>query len=151
MSKTNNWESDLLNLLFCNLAATGIGDAGGLLPSSVAGSLYISLHTADPGEAPATGQSTSEATFTGYARQGVVRSAGTWTVSGTAPSQAQNTAAITWSVCTAGSSLVSHFGIGTDVSGAGKLLYSGTLTPNITIASGITAQIPALGLSAQED
>lgn len=149
MSKTNSWESDLLTLLFTNVAATGIGNAGGLLPSSVAGNLYISLHTADPGEAPATQQTTSEATFTGYSRQAVARSGAAWTVSGT--TQVQNAAAITYTVCSGGSSLVTHFGIGTDASGTGKLLYSGTLTPNITITSGIIAQIAVNGLTVTEE
>ncbi len=77
MSKSDQWESDLLKLVFQNIAATKIGDAAGLLPSAGAGSLYVSLHTANPGE---TGlQTTSEAAYGGYARQAVVRSSGGWT------------------------------------------------------------------------
>ena len=59
MSATNAFETDLLKLIFQNVALANVGDASGLQPSSTAGSLYISLHTGDPGE---TGdQTTSEA------------------------------------------------------------------------------------------
>ena len=58
MSKTNTWENDLLKLVFQNTSASLIGDATGLVGSGVAGSLYVSLHTADPGEAG--DQTTSE-------------------------------------------------------------------------------------------
>jgi len=146
MSKTNSWETDLLALLFNNTAASLIGNAGGLQPSSVAGSLYVSLHTADPGEAGT--QTTSESAYTSYARIAVARTSGGWTVSG---NQVQNTAAITFPACTAGSSTVTHFGVGTDLSGAGKLLYKGALTPSISVSSGITPQIPLNGLTVTED
>jgi len=39
-----------LTLFFNNTAWANIGNAGGLLPSSVAGSLYLSLHVGSPGE-----------------------------------------------------------------------------------------------------
>lgn len=146
MSKTNSWETDVLSLLFTNTAASLIGNAGGLQPSSVAGSLFISLHTADPGEAGS--QTTSESAYTSYARVGVVRSGSGWTVSG---NQVQNAAAITFPACTGGTSTVTHFGVGTDSTGAGKLLYKGALTPSISVSSGITPQIPLNGLTVTED
>ena len=151
MSKTNSWESDVLSLLFNNTDATLIGDAAGLQNSAAAGSLYVSLHTADPGEAGT--QLTSEAAYTSYARVAVARSGAGWTVSGSAPTQVVNAAAITFPACTGSSSLVTHFGIGcVDLAtGAGKLLYKGALTPNITITTGITPQIPLGGLVVTED
>lgn len=146
MSKSNTWENDLLLLLFNNTNAGLIGDATGLRGSTTAGSLYVSLHTADPGEGGS--QNTSEATYTSYARIAVARTAGGWTVSGNA---VENTAAITFPACTGGSSTVTHFGVGTDLSGAGKLLYKGALTPTIAVTSGITPQIPAGGLDITEE
>lgn len=72
------WVADILNLLFVNSNAANIGDATGLRGSSTAGSLYVSLHTADPG---ATGdQTTNEASYTSYARVAVARTSGGWTV-----------------------------------------------------------------------
>lgn len=133
MSKANTWETGLLNLLFNNTAFTLVGDASGLPATGAAGSLYVSLHTADPGEAG--DQTTSETTYTSYARVAVARSAGGWTISG---GTVNPTATITFPAGTGGSGTVTHFGIGTSSSGAGKLLYSGTVTPNIAVGNGVT-------------
>jgi len=119
MSKSNTWETGLLNLVFNNVAFAGLGDAGGLLPSAAGGSLYLSLHTADPGEAG--DQTTNECAYTGYARLAVVRTSGGWTISG---NQASNAALAAFAQCTGGSSTAFFCGIGTASSGAGKLLYS---------------------------
>ncbi len=51
MSKSNTFENDLLALIFNNTDIADIGDAGGLQNSAAAGSLYVALHTSDPGEA----------------------------------------------------------------------------------------------------
>jgi hypothetical protein len=146
MSKSNAWETGLLNLLFNNSNFANVGDVTGLRGSTTAGSLYISLHTADPGEAGT--QSTSEATYTGYARVAVARSAGGWTISGNAVS---NTAAITFGACTAGSNTITYFGVGTDSAGAGTLLYKGALTGSVSVSSGITPSFAAGDLDVTED
>lgn len=149
MSKSDTWESDLLKLLFNNTTAALIGDATGIVGSTGVGSLYVSLHTADPGE---TGtQATSEATYTGYGRIAVARTAGGWTISGTAPTQAANTATILFAACTAGANTITYFGVGTASAGAGKLLYSGALTASLAVSNGITPQFAAGGLVVTED
>jgi hypothetical protein len=79
----NTAQSDLLKLVFQNIAMANVGNAGGLQPSTVAGSLFVALHTADPGAAGT--QSTSEAAYTSYARVAVARSSGGWTVTGSSP------------------------------------------------------------------
>ena len=135
MSKSNSWETDLLNLLFKNADAALIGDATGLRGSSTAGSLYFSLHTADPGEAG--DQTTSEVTYTSYTRVAVTRGAG-FTVTGNSVSPA---AAVNFPAGIGGSGTATHFGIGTAASGAGKLLYKGTVTPNVVTGDGITPQL----------
>lgn len=149
MSKSDQWESDLLKLVFQNAAAALIGDAAGLQPSVGAGSLYVSLHTADPGEAGT--QATNEATYTSYARVAVARSSGGWTVSGTAPAQVANAAAVTFPTCTGGTNTITHYGIGTAPSGAGKLLYSGALGSSLAVSNGIQPQFNAGGLIVTED
>lgn len=137
MSKGNTFENELLQHIFQNAAIADIGDATGLLGSALAGSLYLSLHTADPGEAG--GQSTSETAYTGYARKAVARSASGFTVSGNGVNLVANA---DFGECTASpGAAITHFGIGTASSGAGKLLYSGTLTPNITMAVGVIPRI----------
>lgn len=136
MSKSNTWETGLLELLFNNTDFTGVGDAGGLLGSTVAGNLYISLHTGDPGEAG--DQTTNECAYTSYARVAVARSGAGWTVTGDSVSPVAD---IDFPACTGGSETATHFGVGTDAAGAGKLLYSGTVTPNIAISSGVTPRL----------
>lgn len=136
MSASNTFESDLLLLLLNNTNIANLGDATGVRGSSAAGSVYVALHTADPGE---TGtQTTSEATYTSYARVAVARSAAGWTISGTAPTQAANAAAVTFPACTGGSSTCTYFSIGRDSSGAGEILVSGVLTASLAVTNGIT-------------
>lgn len=144
MSMTNQGESDLLLLYFNNTPVTLIGDAAGLLGSAVAGSLYVSLHSADPGE---TGiQTTSELTYTGYARVAVARSGAGWTVSGT--TQVANAAVVLFGTMTAlGPQTATHFGVGTDLAGGGgKLIGSGQITSpagGLVINNGIAPQFAA--------
>lgn len=126
MNKSNAFENQLLAHIFQNAAITLIGDAAGVLGSAAAGNLYISLHTADPGEAG--DQSTSEISYTGYARVAVIRSAAGWTVT---LNEVTNAALVTFGACTAGSGTAVHIGIGTSSSGAGKLLYKAPLGPSI--------------------
>lgn len=133
MSLTNAAETALLNLIFNNTNWANIGDATGLRGSSTAGVFYISLHTADPGE---TGtQTTSETSYTGYARISVARTSAGYTISGNTVS---NAGAITFGACTVGTPTITHFGIGTDVSGTGNLLESGALTASLAVSPGIT-------------
>lgn len=146
MSKSNSFENSWLLLLFNNTNIANIGDVTGLRGSTVAGSLYVSLHTADPGEAGA--QNTSEATYTSYARVAVARSAAGWTVAANAVS---NTAAITFPAATGGSNTITHFGVGTDSSGVGTLLYKGALTASLAVSSGITPNFPIGDLDITED
>lgn len=145
MSASNACENALLDLIFDNLAFAKIGDASGLQPSAADGSLYVSLHTADPGEAG--DQTTSECDYTGYARVAVGRTAG-WTIT---DNKAENAAATTFAECTGGSNTATHFGIGTDASGAGVLLFSGALDSNLAISSGITPEFAAGDLYVTAD
>jgi hypothetical protein len=145
MSKSDAWENALLQLLFNNANAANIGDATGLRGSSTAGSLYVSLHTADPGEAGS--QTTSETAYTSYARVAVARSGTGWVVTNNSVSPAS---LISFPACTGGTSTITHFGIGTASSGAGVLLYSGTVTPNISVASGVTPQLTTSSTITEE-
>ena len=139
MSKSNSWENGLLLLLFNNTNFANVGDATGLRGSSTAGSFGVSLHTAGPGEAGS--QTTSEITYTSYERVTVARSGAGWTVTANSVSPA---AAITFPAGTGGSGTATHFGIGTALTvaaGAGTLIYSGTVSPNIVCGNGVTPQL----------
>lgn len=145
MSKTNAWETLLLQLLFQNANAANIGDATGLRGSSTPGSLWVALYIGDPGE---SGSGGAEASYTNYARQALVRSNVGWTVSGNA---ATNASDITFPASGGGTGGTVDYGaIMTAVSG-GTMLYSGALSPSIALASGIQPVILTGSLSVTED
>lgn len=133
MSKGDTFEADMLKLIFNATAIANIADNASASPLT---NLFVALHTADPGE---TGtQSTSEATYTSYGRATVARTSGGWTISGTAPTQVVPAANISFTAGTGGSGTVTNFSVGVAVSGATKILYSGTVTPNIVTGNTIT-------------
>jgi len=142
MSKSDVFENDLLKLIFNGTPIAGIADNAA---ASALGSLYLSLHTADPGEGGS--QTTSEVSYTGYARPAVARSAAGWTVAG---NTASLTSAINFPAGTAGSGTAGYFAVGTAAEGAGKILYSGPLTPTIATGNGVTPQLGA-GTTITED
>lgn len=143
MSASNDFESDILALIFQNTNIANIGDATGVRGATTAGSLFVALHTADPGEAG--NQSTNETSYTGYARQGVVRSAAGWTISGTNPTQVANAANVDFPASTLGTPLITHFSVGYQVSGATKIIVSGALNSPQTINLGATPNRFAIG------
>jgi hypothetical protein len=132
MSKSDTLEAAFLNIVFKGVAFANVFDNAATSPLA---NLYVSLHTADPGEAGT--QATSEITYTSYARVAVTRGAG-WTLTGSSISPA---ATIGFPAGTGGSGVATHFGVGTDVSGVGRLLYSGAISPTITTGAGITPQL----------
>lgn len=131
MSKGDTFENDLLLLVF---NGTTIANIAANTSTSPATQLTVALHTADPGESGT--QSTNEIAYTGYARAAVLRVATGWAVTGNSVSPV---ATISFPSCTGGSGTVTHFSVGT---GTGdKLLYSGTVTPNISVTTGVTPQL----------
>lgn len=146
MSKSNSFENELLLHLFNNANIPNIGDATGLRGSTVAGSLYLVLHTADPGEAGTA--TTSEIAYTGYARQAVARSAGGFTVSGATVTLTSN---VDFPEMTGGvGGTVTFFSIVKEATGAAVILYSGTVSPNIVVAVGVTPRLKSSS-TVQED
>lgn len=133
MSKGDSFENSFLRLIFNATAIANIADNAATSPLT---NLWVSLHTADPGEAGT--QLTNETTYTGYARVSVARTSGGWTVTANSVSPV---AAITFGQCTAGTATITHFGVGTASSGAGVLLYKGAVTPNISVSNGVTPQL----------
>lgn len=132
MSKGNTFEDDFLKLIFNATAIANLADNAATSPAT---NLSVALHTADPGEAGT--QASNETAYTGYARVNVARTTGGWTVSGGSVSPAAN---IDFGECTASpGAAITHFSVGTGV--ANKLLYSGTVTPNITMAVGVIPRL----------
>lgn len=132
MSKGNTFENDFLKLIFQAVAIADLADNDQTSPATT---LTVALHTADPGEAG--DQTTNETAYTGYARQTVARTSGGWTVTGNSVSPVSP---IDFPECTASpGGAITHASIGTGVSN--KLLFSGALTPNITMAVGVIPRI----------
>jgi hypothetical protein len=143
MSKGNTFENDFLKLIF---NATAIADLAENDTTSPATNLYVSLHTADPGEAG--DQTTSETAYTGYARMAVARTTGGWTVTNNSVSPVAD---VTFGECTASpGSAITHAAVGVASSGAGKILYKGALNSSITMSVGTIPRIGA-GSTITED
>ena len=133
MGKATAFSGAILGLIF---QAQSIANLAINASSSPATNLYLSLHTADPTSAGT--QTSNEANYTSYARVAVARSSAGFTVTSNAVSPA---ATVSFPACGGGTNTITHFGIGLASSGAGTLLYSGTVTPNISVASGVTPQL----------
>ena len=136
MSFSNTLENELLEHILNNANIANIGDATGLRGSSTAGLFYLSLHTSSPGEGGT--QSTNETSYGSYARVSVSRSGSGWTVTGNSASPA---AAIDFPEATSGTATITHVGLGTDSSGTGKLVLYGSLSPSISVASGVIPRV----------
>jgi len=133
MSKGNTFENDFLKLIFNATAIANLADNAASAPVT---NLYVSLHTADPGEAG--DQTTSEIAYTSYARVAVARTTGGWTVTNNSVSPVAD---VVFPAGTGGSGTATYFAIGTAASGAGKILYSGAISPAITCGNGVTPRI----------
>ena len=143
MSKGNTFESDLLALIFNATAIANIADNAATSPLT---NLYVSLHTADPGEAGSL--TTSETAYTGYARVAVARTSGGWTVASGSVSPNAN---IDFGQCTASpGAAITHAAVGTASSGTGKVLYKGALSGSITMAVGVIPRLTT-GSAITED
>lgn len=128
MSKSSAFENDLLKLIF---AATAIANIADNASSSPLTNLYVALHSADPGNSG--NQSTSEISYTTYARVAVARTSSGWTVTASSVSPAAD---IVFATPSAGSGTATYWSVGTAASSTGKILYSGPITPSITITVG---------------
>lgn len=133
MSLGNSSENDLAKLYFQAAAIANIADNAATSPIT---NLYVSLHTADPGEAGS--QTTSECAYTSYARAAVARTSGGWTVTNNVVTPA---ATISFPAATGGTETATYFAVGTASSGTGKIIVSGAISPTIAISSGVTPQL----------
>ena len=143
MSKKNTFENDIQKLIFQAVDIANIADDAATGPRT---SWYISLHTADPGEAG--NQGTNETAYSGYARVAVARTSTGFAVSNNVASFVAN---VDFAQAGATAPPITHFGIGdAATTTGGKLLYSGTVTPNINIANGVTPRLTT-GTTITED
>lgn len=134
MSISNTTEDAILNLVFRAVAWANYADNAATSPQT---NIHTALHTADPGDAGT--MSTSEATYTSYARVNVARTTGGWSAaSGGSTSPAAN---VDFPAGTGGSGTVTHASFGKTGGGAAAILWSGTVTPNIVTGNGVTPRL----------
>ena len=142
MAKSDLLETGILKLLYQNIDLANIGDAAGLQNSATAGSFYIALYTTAPTDTDVG----TEATYTGYARIGVVRSASGWTVTNNTVS---NAALITYPSNTGTTQTVTHVGIRTAIT-SGDLLHHGQLSAPLVITNGFVPKFEVGDLAVTE-
>lgn len=106
---------------------------------------YLALHTAALNAS--SSQTTSEATYTSYARVAVTAATGFSAASSAASS---NTGLLQFPEATGGSDTVTHISIGTASSGAGQVLYFGALDASRSISTGIQPQFAIGALDITE-
>lgn len=133
MSFSNAAETAIMALIFNATAWANMADNAGTSPQT---DIAVGLHTADPGEAGT--MSTSETTYTSYARQSVARTGSGWVVTGGSVSPASN---IDFPAGTGGSGTVTHFSVGRTGGGAAAIHMKGTVTPNIVTGTGVTPRL----------
>ena len=138
-SFSNGSQSSILALIFNATTWSNIANNASVSPAT---QLYVSLHNADPGEAG--NQTTNETAYTNYARVSVVRTSSGWTVSGSAPAQVTNVAAVNFPQCGVTGDTITHWGVGLAVSGAGTLLASGVVGSGPALEFTCTAASPGV-------
>lgn len=134
MSKSDTLENNILKLIFNGTAIANLADNAASAPSTA---IWLSLHSADPGDAGS--QATSELSYTGYARTVVARTTSGWAVTANAVSPV---AAVSFPQATSTSTgTATYAAVGLSSAGAGTLLYKGALTPSINFSQNVTPQL----------
>jgi hypothetical protein len=132
-------QAELLELLLNAVPIPNIADDAASTPAT---EYFVSLHTANPTNAG--NQTSSEIAYTGYARVSVSRNATSpaWTITGTSPASASPNASITFGAMTAGAGgTATHAVIGTLSTGTGKIIFSGAISPTISVVNGISPSL----------
>lgn len=142
MPKSQNTCNAILALIFNATAWADIAENDASAPLT---NLYLSLHTAAP---VGNDQTSNEATYGGYARIAVPRNTSGWDVP--ALGATVNAALAQFAECTSGSNVITHVAIGTNLAGAGNILYSGALGASRTITAGIQPQFADSALTVTE-
>lgn len=142
MAKSLTTASNILKLIFNATPWANMADNAASSPYT---NLYLSLHTADPGTG--NNQTTNETSYTNYVRIAVIRTSAGWTVSS---NTAFNAALAQFAQCGATGATLTYVAIGTNVSGAGNVLYSGALNSALTVANGIQPQFSIGALTVTE-
>ncbi len=146
MSAVNDFEDELLDLIFTNESVADVGDAGGMLKSVGDGSIQVSLATVDYVDGD-TLLTADESAYTNYARQAVARTTSGWTVSSGSVS---NDSAVSFPSSGSGPETQVAFGLGLINSGDILRLYGG-LDADLVVNTGIVPEFAATVLAITVD
>ena len=130
----NQSANNILKLILNGTAWANIADNAAASPAT---QFFLSLHTADPGVSGT--QATNETAYAGYARIPVARTSGGFVITNNSAALAANMDFATAPVAASGT--LTHWGLGTLVSGAGNLLYRGPIAPTIALAEGVIPRL----------
>lgn len=135
MAKSQQFSSYLLGLIFNGVAIPGIAQNAAAPLTDV----YLSLHRGalafgDP-------QDTLEATYGGYARRAVPRTALGFTLSGNRVTLANR---VDFPEVVSGTETLTHWAIGVAAAGATMVLYSGPLDENINVVFGAMPRLQTI-------
>lgn len=133
MSKAAQYEDDVLAVLF---TATALATVFQNHVTSPIVSIFVALTVGDGADSDS--QTTNEATYGGYVRVAVVRTTGGWTVAAGSCSPDAN---IDFVEATSGVETVDFCTFGRLTSGVGQVFYQGTVTPNISVVTGVTPRL----------
>ena len=137
MPKATTFCNEILDLILRAVAIATLAQNNGTSPATL---LYFSLHTADPGTAGS--QLTNEMSYTGYARASINRSTSATNFGAASGGVAALSGNVDFVISSGGTGgTVTHVGLGTGSTGAGKMLYTGSASPTIVVASGTIPRI----------
>jgi hypothetical protein len=131
--KSAAFENALLKLIFNGNTISNIAEDAAVAPLDF---FYVALHSADPTDQGT--QASNEVNYTGYARMAIPRDPAGFVVAGSSMTLATN---VDFGQCVAGLATATHVSIGTQATGAGMILYSGTIAPNISISQGVIPRL----------
>lgn len=145
MPKSTNTCNSILALIFNATTFANLAINASAAPLT---NLYVGLHKTDPGVGGS--QETGEADYGAYARVAVPRdNTGTgWKTP--ASGGTDNNGLLSFVECDGGSNSIGFVSIGTDISGAGRVLYAGELSSPRTISEGIQPQFSQHALKVTE-
>ena len=135
------FSGDILQLVFDGIGIANIAINATASPST---SLWYGLHSAQPSSDAQTG---SEVAYTGYTRISAARSTASPAFTFTAASSAgagaklNPNAIVTFPICSGTSDTAAYFSIGLSSAGTGKILWSGSMSPSISVSNGVTPRL----------
>lgn len=134
MAFGSTFQSDLTKLIFNGTAISNIADNASASPST---NLWLSLHSADPAGGT---QGTNEIALTAYTRIAVARTSTGFAITNNIAALNINVDFPTLTSTSTGTATYAGIGL-TSATTGGKLITSGAITPNISLAQNVLPRL----------